>query len=538
MYHCDILIVGGGVGGVAAALAAAEMGRTVILTEPTSWLGGQLTSQAVPPDENRWIEHHGCTRRYRSFRDGVRQYYKQYYPLNLSALHDLCLNPGLGAVSNLCHEPRVGLAVLEAMLAPHRTAERLKVFHGVEPVSVSTSGDQVRHVAFRSLDDRKEFEVKARYILDATELGDLLPMAGAEYVSGSESRSVTGELHAHEGPARPDNTQAFTWCFAMSYDPAEGAEHVIEKPRDYERWRDYVPKTNPSWPGKLFSWNTPYVRDPLQVQDETLCPIPGKEAGSWGFRRIVHEGHYRPGKAPREVTLVNWVQIDYMEGTLIDQSPDIVARRLEEARQQSLSFFYWMQREAERPDGGHGWPGLYLRPDVVGTHDGLAMAPYHRESRRIKGLFTVTENHIGTEARGGSNHSSEGNNNIRAEQFFDTVGIGHYRIDLHPSTGGDNYIDVSALPFQIPLGSLIPERMRNLLACCKNIGTTHITNGCYRLHPVEWNIGESAGLLAAFCLSHQVEPGEVRAKPGLLCEFQNLLANQEIPLEWPYPSPS
>ncbi|MGG2474547.1 FAD-dependent oxidoreductase, partial [Rhizobium sp. BR5] len=34
----------------------------------------------------------------------------------------------------------------------------------------------------------------------------------------------------------------------------------------------------------------------------------------------------------------------------------------------------------------------------------------------------------------------------------------------------------------------------------KNIGTTHITNGCYRLHPVEWNIGEVAGMLAAYCL--------------------------------------
>ena len=55
---------------------------------------------------------------------------------------------------------------------------------------------------------------------------------------------------------------------------------------------------------------------------------------------------------------------------------------------------------------------------------------------------------------------------------------------LHPSTGGDNYIDISSLPFQIPLGALIPERVTNLLPACKNLGVTHITNGCYRLHPV------------------------------------------------------
>ena len=92
---------------------------------------------------------------------------------------------------------------------------------------------------------------------------------------------------------------------------------------------------------------------------------------------------------------------------------------------------------------------------------------------------------------------------MSAETFPDSVGVGSYRIDLHPSTGGDNYIDISSLPFQIPLGALIPRRVENLLPACKNLGTTHITNGCFRLHPVEWGIGEAAGALAAFCLEHQ-----------------------------------
>ncbi|MER3406344.1 MAG: FAD-dependent oxidoreductase, partial [Chloroflexota bacterium] len=66
------------------------------------------------------------------------------------------------------------------------------------------------------------------------------------------------------------------------------------------------------------------------------------------------------------------------------------------------------------------------------------------------------------------------------ERFFDGVGVGCYRIDLHPSTGYDNYIDIDSLPFQIPLGALLPVRVRNLLPACKNLGVTHITNGCYR----------------------------------------------------------
>ena len=193
------------------------------------------------------------------------------------------------------------------------------------------------------------------------------------------------------------------------------------------------------------------------------------------------------------------------------------------AKQLSLSFFYWMQTEAPRHDGGYGYPELRLRGDMVGTSDGLAMYPYIRESRRIKAEFTVLEQHVAEAVRG--EHG--------AEKFYDSVGIGAYRIDLHPSTGGVNYIDVGSWPFQIPLGALIPVRVENLIPACKNIGTTHITNGCYRLHPVEWNIGEAAGYLAAYCLDHKIPPRRVRADEEHLAAFQKLLAKMGIPLDWP-----
>ena len=121
----------------------------------------------------------------------------------------------------------------------------------------------------------------------------------------------------------------------------------------------------------------------------------------------------------------------------------------------------------------------------------------------------------------------------KAVEYPDSVGIGAYRIDLHPSTGGRNYIDVPSYPFQIPLGSLIPVRVDNLLAASKNIGTTHVTNGCYRLHPVEWNVGEAAGSLAAFCVDKGLLPRQVRNDSSLLSDFQRALVNQGFELEWP-----
>ncbi|MEA2594773.1 MAG: hypothetical protein QOF01_1242, partial [Thermomicrobiales bacterium] len=133
--------------------------------------------------------------------------------------------------------------------------------------------------------------------------------------------------------------------------------------------------------------------------------------------------------------------------------------------------------------------------------------------------------HVGVEARG----KARG-----AELFADSVGIGSYRIDLHPSTGMRNYVDVSSYPFQIPLGALIPRRVENLIPANKNIGTTHITNGCYRLHPVEWNIGEVAGAIAAWSLDHDRTPRQVRNSQPLLADFQRLLVdNLGIELAWP-----
>jgi hypothetical protein len=527
---CDILIVGGGTGGVAAALGAASLGNSVILTEETDWIGGQLTSQAVPPDEHQWIEKHGCTRRYRALRNGIRDYYRRNHPLTDAAKNDANLNPGGGGVSRLCHEPRISLAVLEAMLAPHRTTGRIRLLTRHKAIRADTQGASVKSVTLRG--PASKTTVTFSTVIDATELGDLLPMTSTEYVSGAESKKQTGEPHATDSP-EPDNVQGFTWCFPVAFDPTPGANHTIDKPMQYDRWRDYTPHLTPPWPGKMFDWTytQPVSLKPIK---RPLFDPAGKRNDFWHYRKIVRSDVYQDGHRPHEVSLVNWPQNDYWEHNVIDKPAEDVAVYLEEAKQLSLSLLYWMQTEAPNEKGGTGHPGLYLRPDLSGTDDGLAMAPYLRESRRIKAVFTVTENHVGAFAR----HHTEkpkldGDGAMRAEIFPDSVGVGYYRIDLHPSTGGKNYVDVASLPFQIPLGALLPIRMDNLLPACKNIGTTHITNGCYRLHPVEWNIGESAGLLAAFSLCKRVPPREVREKKELLDEFQTLLRNQGVELNWP-----
>lgn len=522
----DVLVVGGGLGGVAAALGALRAGRRVVLTEEYDWLGGQLTSQAVPPDEHSWVEQFGVTGSYRELRTGIRDYYRRHYPLTERARRWRHLNPGAGHVSRLCHEPRVAVAVLESMLAPYRGSGRLRVLQPYRPISAEVDGDQVMAVTLAHRDGHELIAI-APYIVDATETGELLPLTGTEYVTGFESQYETGEPSAPDR-AEPMTMQAISVCFAI--DHVDG-DHTIDRPARYGFWRDYQPAF---WGDRLLSFRSPDPRT-LDPVEREFTPNPdddprsvhadqrrsGGDRNLWTFRRIAARRNFLDGTYPSDICLVNWPTIDYFEAPVIDV-PD-AAYHVDAARELSRSVLYWLQAEAPRPDGGIGFPGLRLRGDITGGTDGLAQAPYIRESRRIRAEYTVVEQDLSMAVRGDKG----------AVRYPDSVGVGMYRIDLHPSTGGDNYLDVASCPFEIPLGALIPRRMENLLPAGKNIGTTHITNGCYRLHPVEWNVGEVAGLLADFCLAHGVRPRAVRDDPDLLADFQHRLTGDGIEPHWP-----
>lgn len=526
--NADLVIVGGGVGGCAAALSAAMAGKRVVMTEPTDWIGGQLTSQAVPPDENRWIETSGGTKRYQEYRTRVRDYYRQNYPLTDEARNKEFFNPGNGNVSALCHEPKVSLAVLNEMLAPYVEKGLVTILLNTEPIAADVDGDRVAAIKIRDSITGSERVLTGRYFIDASEFGDLLPLTKTEYVTGAESREQTGELHA-AATAQPANMQAFTCCFAVEY--VAGEDHTIEKPREYDLWRAYVPQLKPAWPGPLLSLDTTHPQT-LQPRTHRFDP-PGEtrqQSGLWMYRRILDKDNFKEGAFKGDICLVNWPQNDYWLGNIFEVEKEEARKHLDRAKQLSLSLLYWLQTEAPRPDGKTGWRELRLRKDVVGTEDGLAKHPYVRESRRILAEFTVKEQHVGKAQRAAETGVKA--EELKAEQFADTVGIGYYRIDLHPGSGGDNYIDIDSLQFQIPLGALIPRRVENLLPACKNPGVTHITNGCFRLHPVEWNIGESAGALAAFCLERDEPPRHVRVKQDLLADFQRRLQNQGVRLSW------
>ncbi len=513
----DVVIIGGSIGGTLAALSCAKMGKKVVLTEETKWIGGQFTNQAVPADEHRWIESFGCTKTYREFRNAVRDYYKQHPYIKESIRDKENLNPGEAWVSRICHEPRVSLKIFYDMLLPYINKGLITVLTETKAIYSRKENNKIMEITVKHKVTQEKTKLKGIYFLDATDTGDLLPLTHTEYMTGAESRDEFNEPHALD-KAIPEDMQPTTWVAALEY--IEGEDHTIEKPEMYDFFRNYKMSYDDD---VILSWYAPNA-DTKKKHLYGMFKWRKTEDGVqipplFTYRRIINSDYYKDEFNMHDVTLLNWSMNDYYLGNIFEDSNSEYHRYM--AKQQTLSLVYWLQTEADRPGGGKGYPGLKLRGDLLGTEDGLAMAPYIRESRRIKAKYTVVEQDINADIQKSLPH------------YWDTVGVGCYHIDIHMTTVTNSYFYHTSWPFEIPLGSFIPIKTKNLIASCKNIGTTHLTNGCFRLHPVEWNIGEVAGFLAVYCINHDITPDALYENKKMVKDFQKELVNQGIELHWP-----
>lgn len=503
----DVLVVGGGTGGVAAAIAATRNGWNTILLEETDWLGGQLTSQGVSaPDAHPYIET-VLTDSFRAFRGLVRDYYRLGFRLSPAAQSAEYLNPGNGWVSWLCYEPKVGVEAINQLLKPAIDSGKLTVLYNAVVTSVTMSGADVKEVRVVQRDGTtsRELAIKPRYVVEAGELGDFLVMAHIPFSIGLDSQKDTGEPDAYQGDADPDHVQSFTFCFAIEKRPT-GEKHTIPRPPDYEKYRDKQPFDLEGFP--------------------MFTSVPDGKLPFWTYRRLIDASNFNDPRYPNDIAMINWPGNDYYGADIVNIPAESRPAVLQDAKNLALSFLYWLQTECPREDGGKGYPEFKLRYDVMGTTDGLSKYPYIREGRRIKALKTVYENDLVTTA----------NPHARAKLQDDTAGVGWYMVDIHKCVGGKKPAEVTGgiptKPFQIPLGCLIPKGGGNVLAGAKNLGVTHVTNGSYRLHPVEWNTGESAGTLASFCLENKVSPADVWKDKTLTRRYQRVLLSQGIPIFW------
>jgi len=511
---CDVLVVGGGTGGVAAALAAARRGRVVHLIEETDWLGGQFTAQGVAAlDEHEHIERFGGTASYYRLRNALRDHYRA---LAGEAGRRPDFNPGNCWVTHLAFEPRVAFDVTRAQLRPLVDARRLHVHLRTKLMSVAVDGDRIMSLRTLNLETGDVLRFHPAIVLDATELGDVLPLAGAEYRVGAETVADTGEPHAQPHERKPHCVQSFTYTFGLERRP-DGERHMIDKPEGYTAFRAKQPYslTIEVHGGEIYGEESGWLAYKLF---ETM---PGTKGSLWTYRRLIDRTQF-PSAYTHDLSMINWPGNDFRDAGLLDMPASAVAAALQMGKRVSLGFLYWLQTEAPAVGDRRGAPELASQPAIMGSADGLSKHPYIREARRIVAMRTIVEQDVSASFQPGA----------RARHCDDSIGVGWYPIDIHRAGPEDVGVSCRTRPFQIPLGALVPIRIDNLIAAAKNIGTTHITNGCYRLHPVEWNIGEAAGALAAFALDRHVSPRSVYARLELRQVFQGTLIDEGVPLVW------
>lgn len=509
---CDVLVAGAGAGGFAAALRAADYGHTVCLTEESDWIGGQITAGGVAAlDENRFIEISGAPRTYYEMRRRIRDHYRKNFTLSPAAARLENLNPGSCYVSALCFEPQVGVKVLEEMLAGRRPRIRLMLRSKVFALDVDRGAGMIRSALVYRFREQDVVRITPRHVLDATELGDLLPLAGAPYTVGSEAKADTGEPHA-AAAANADCVQSFTYTFAIDVRPGEN--HRVAKVEGYERIRDSQPFSLGIHYAADYGWRGTFRYK--MFGDDPPVPNNMSPGPFFSWRRLLDKRNFSGARAPEDLALMNWPRQDYHDESILDRSPADTARILQQAKRVALAFLYWLQTDLERDDGkGRGYPELRLRNEVMGSEDGLSKYPYIRESRRlIPARDRVVEQDVVAEYQQGS----------RARWHEDSVGTGFYMVDIHPCGANERGRMMMPRPFQIPQQAIMPQKVRNLLAAGKNIGVTHLTNGAFRLHPVEWTVGEAAATLAALRMRLGREP--------LPLELQEQLARNGVPLVW------
>ncbi len=454
----DVLIIGGGTGGAAAALQAAALGVRVVVAEPTIWLGGMITSAGVTCfDGNEGALGGGLFGELRA---------------HLEAHYGGAEAVRTGWVSNTCFEPEVAARWFADKAAALPT---LPVLHGADLVSVQRAADCVTGAVV--LHGGREVAIHAAVTIDGTEYGDVIHQSGAGYDVGRESREQSGEPDAPE--VADGEVQDMTYVVTIrELDPAAGPlPEPVAAPADYDA-----------------------ARYRCSTADDCDRPDPAVQGhGMHDWTSFINYGRLPNGRA-----MINWpFHANDFPGEVFGLTAAERAAHLDRAKQHTLGFLHYIQTTL-------GHPEWVLDADVYPTADGLPLMPYIRESRRLRGVVRVSEMDV-VPAPG----------SVRPPFRRDGIAVGDYFIDHHHSkmfpTHPEHFAEhfPANAPFQIPLGALVPAEIDGLLAAEKAYSVTHIVNGCSRLQPVVMLVGQAAGALAACAVRsgselRDVAPAEVQ----------------------------
>lgn len=624
--ECDVLVIGGGLAGVAAADEVLRQGQTVCLTEVTDWLGGQISAQGTSALDERP-------------RQRELLFFPQGYNYLRSRLIELSNNsrPGDCWVSLVCFLPAQGHQVVMELLEKRQRRHRgtLKLFLNTvakdltldvdrrDPTGGGTIITSVLGIQHQpavnapplntyplsqtladaySLQDSDLFtktliefvppqqgEQRGEWIvIEATETGEILALADLPYRLGIDPLSASNPSASSATPY-PYCPQAFTYTFAMA---ATTTAQTQEMPPFYPQYEPFYSFDLPRYgqePELVFTYRRIYSAKPGQ---DFRSVTPGDiSMQNWGGGN-----DYGPG-TPKDNVLLTRSQLQ-QQGQR-DPGGWQGGYRIESLRggeELALGYFYWLVAGITDSKLGPGikQPNPYLQylhglDSPMGTVHGLSKFPYIREGRRLIGRyspawpqgFDIDEIDISRKNYPQDGYYRQqlppamyrelaaqmgglggidlllGNRSLdqihwrsRSRLYPDSIGIGHYPIDFHPcmlespperpgniERPGERQGAAETYPFQIPLRSLIPPQVNNLIVTGKNIAMSHIAAAAYRVQSIEWSVGAGAGTTAAYVLQHQLRPFELTDPLPLysphLAHLQKRLQENENPIAFP-----
>ncbi len=471
VFKTDVLVVGASASGIAAGIQSARMGAQTIIAEPGTWLGGMITAAGVCAFDGN---HNLPSGIFGEFRSAL---YKVYGGPN---------KVSTGWVSNTLFEPHVGDSIFKSMVASTRN---LSVQYQFRFHKTILENGMIKGAEFTKTQTGEKVLIYAKQVIDATELGDVLANAGVPYDLGMESNEITKE-NVHKGPSN-NIVQDITYV-AILKDYGIGKDCTIVRPANYD-------------PAEFDGACTDYYFD------------KSKQKPSVDAQKMLNYG-----KLPNNKYMINWpgygndIYLNIVEMNEADRN-----RELQKAKEQTLRFVYFIQHQL-------GFKHLGFADDEYPTPDRFPIIPYHRESRRVKGLVRMDVHHIARPFQ-------------LENPFYRTgIAVGDYPIDHHHKKNplAPQHLDFYGVPsFNIPLGALIPVNTNGLIVAEKSISVTNVVNGTTRLQAIALLIGQAAGTIAATAAKENTTAAKVsvrKVQESLLASNAYIMPYFDVPVLHPH----
>ena len=435
----DIIIVGGGTSGIASAIQSSRLGSKTLLIEESTWLGGMITSAGVSAMDGNYKMPSGFLK---EFRDSLVSHYGHLDSLKT------------GWVSNLMFEPSVGNRILKDIA---ESEKNLKILYG------TTIEEVVKDEKFKIKTKESTITYSSKILIDATELGDLIPKLNLPYFTGMDSSERFNEDIAPE--LSNDIIQDLTYVMILK---DYGKAMTIKQPNNYNK-------------------------------NEFICSYNSGECNEKDKKLWSKEKLISYGQLPNKKYMINWpINGNDFYINSIELNDDQRFLNYEKAKEKSLRFLYFIQTEM-------GFSNLSIDYDEYPSKDGFPLMPYHRESRRSKGEVTLTLNDIKSPY-------------MQENSLYRTgIAVGDYPVDHHHGAYS-NYSNLPKLDFypvpsySVPLGSLIPKNIDNFIVIEKSISVSNLVNGTSRLQPVVLQIGQASGVLASLAILKKKNINQIKLR--------------------------